>query len=61
MTFASAGLLLALLAGPAAKAADVPGVTADSTKIGMFAPLTGQATNRRQGAVRRGGDLQGRQ
>jgi branched-chain amino acid transport system substrate-binding protein len=44
MTFASAGLLLALLAGPAAKAAEVPGVTADSIKIGMFASLTGQAT-----------------
>jgi branched-chain amino acid transport system substrate-binding protein len=42
---ASGGLLLgALVAGAAAQAAEAPGVTADSIKIGMFAPLTGQAT-----------------
>jgi branched-chain amino acid transport system substrate-binding protein len=42
-TSAAGALLAAVLLTGAAKAADAPGVTADSIKIGMFAPLTGSA------------------
>ena len=43
--FTSAALLLfAITAAGSSRAADVPGVTKDTIKLGVFAPLTGQAT-----------------
>jgi hypothetical protein len=42
-TSAAGAILAAVLFTGTTDAADAPGVTADSIKIGMFAPLTGSA------------------